>query len=95
MRRPIRIAILALLAAHTAAFGQSSPPSSLNSRVPTKEVLRDLEGQLATAPKVKGLDRLRRVELAARIVQVDLLLGDEGSKRFADAVIRPARAVEA
>jgi hypothetical protein len=95
MRLPTRIAILALFAVNAAAFGQMSPPNSLKSGAPTIEVLKDLESQLASAPQGKGLDRLRRVELAARIIQVDLLLGDEGSKKFADAVIRPARALEA
>lgn len=95
MKRSVPVAFLTLLLTNVAAFGQATRPEGFYSGTPTQELLKDLRDHLAAAPNNRGLDRLRRVEIAARIIQVDILLGDLGSKKYSDAVIRPARALEA
>jgi hypothetical protein len=95
MRLPVAVAPFCLLVSSAVAAGQAPPVDALYSTAPSKELLKSLHDQLSAAPSATGLDRIRRVELAARIIQLDLVLGEEGSKRYTNSTIRPARALEA
>lgn len=91
-----QIAIVGVILTTGAVAAAQEPRfDSIYAKAPTPELLKDLQDQLASAPKTSGLDRLHRVDLAVRAIQVDLLLGEQGTKKYADATIRPALAVEA
>lgn len=94
MKAPVLqlVGAIALVAANTA---WSQPRPELYIGEPSPELLSDLQKQFQSAPNASALDKARRVDLAARIIQVDLLLGDRGSKKYANLRSTPDEAAAA
>lgn len=59
---------------------------------PTPALLKELKARLAVMSPSSTQSKLSRVELAVRIIQVDLALGEKGSGRFDQLAIRPEEA---
>jgi hypothetical protein len=76
------------------AFGQQKFDLQYTSE-PTPALLKNLQEQLAAAPSETEVEKMRRVDLAIRIIQVDLLLGDKGSQKHSSIGIQPAQARKA
>lgn len=59
---------------------------------PTLALLKGLKLRLAESTPTSTQSKLSRIELAARIFQCDLALGDKGSREFDQLAIRPEQA---
>lgn len=59
---------------------------------PTPALLKDLKSRLAAMSPSATQSKLSRIELATRIIQVDLALEEKGSNRYAQYAIHPEEA---
>ena len=83
---------LILIAAGSA---RPQPRPELLTGEPSPELLSELRKQFESAPSASAIDKARRVDLATRIIQVDLVLGDKGSKKYTNLGITPDDAAKA
>ena len=93
--KPSRMLLACLTLLVAASSLQSQPRPELFINDPSPELLSDLQKQFESAPGASAIDKARRVDLAARIIQVDLLLGDKGSKKYANLGTTPEEAAKA
>jgi hypothetical protein len=77
------------------ALQTRAPAQELFTERPSADLARRVEAQLESIKSDTSDRRIVRCQLAARLIQVDLLLGEEGSGRFSEVRIVPAEAERA